>query len=205
MSESSPSPFMRLLPVGVTLLIAFALFSWAKNSYNDMVVLDEQVNTAWSQVENQYQRRADLIPNLVNTVKAYASHERKTLEGVIAARSQATSVSIDPRNLDENALRQFQAAQGQLSGALSRLMAVVEQYPALQANENFLELQAQLEGTENRISVERKRFNETAQKFNTAIRSFPTSLMASLAGFNTRTYFASDPGANHAPAVSFGE
>ena len=168
-----------------------------------MVTQDESVKTAWSQVENQYQRRLDLIPNLVNTVKGYASHERETLEGVINARANATKTTIDPSNLNEETMKQFQAAQGELSNALSRLMVVVERYPDLKANQNFLELQAQLEGTENRISVERKRFNETAQSYNTNIRSFPTNILAGMFGFQPKAYFAAESGAEKAPTVEF--
>jgi LemA protein len=145
----------------------------------------------------------DLIPNLVNTVKGYASHERETLEGVINARANATKTTIDPSNLNEETMKQFQAAQGELSNALSRLMVVVERYPDLKANQNFLELQAQLEGTENRISVERKRFNETAQSYNTNIRSFPTNILAGMFGFQPKAYFAAESGAEKAPTVEF--
>lgn len=148
----------------IIIAVVLVLFFWVRGVYNSMVTQDESVKTAWSQVENQYQRRLDLIPNLVNTVKGYASHERATLEGVINARANATKTTIDPTNLNEETMKQFQAAQGELSSALSRLMVVVERYPDLKANQNFMELQAQLEGTENRISVERKRFNEVAQK-----------------------------------------
>ncbi len=178
-------------------------FFWVKGSYNAMVAQDESVKTAWSQVENQYQRRADLIPNLVNTVKGYAQHEQETLQNVIEARAKATSVTIDPANLTPESLRHYQAAQGELSGALSRLMVVMERYPELKANENFKELQAQLEGTENRISVERKRFNETARTYNTAIRSFPAVLLAGIFNFRQRPYFAAAPGSETAPAVNF--
>ena len=144
----------------IIIAIVAVLFFWVKGAYNEMVTLDEGVNTAWSQVENQYQRRMDLIPNLVNTVKGYAAHEKETLEGVVNARAEATKTTIDPSNLNEETLKRFQAAQGELSSALSRLMVVVERYPELKANQNFSELQAQLEGTENRISVERKRFKK---------------------------------------------
>ena len=151
------------ITLGVIVFLVFAVFSWVKGSYNTMVSQDEGVKTAWSQVENQYQRRLDLIPNLVNTVKGYAAHEKETLEGVIDARAEATKTTSDPSNLNEESLKKFQAAQGELSSALSRLMVVMERYPDLKANQNFSELQAQLEGTENRIAVERKRFNEVAQ------------------------------------------
>ena len=178
----------------IIVIIFVSLFSWVKGTYNTMVTQDESVKTAWSQVENQYQRRMDLIPNLVNTVKGYATHEKETLEGVISARSEATKTTIDPSNLDEASLQRFQAAQGELSSALSRLMVVIERYPELKANQNFSELQAQLEGTENRITVERKRFNEVAQAYNTYIRSFPNNLLAGMFGFQTKAYFTAEPG-----------
>lgn len=168
-----------------------------------MVAQDENVKTAWSQVENQYQRRMDLIPNLVNTVKGYAAHEKETLEGVVSARAQATQTTIDPSNLNEESMKKFQAAQGELSSALSRLMVVLERYPDLKANQNFSELQAQLEGTENRISVERKRFNEVAQTYNTYIRSFPSNILAGMFGFQSKAYFTAETGAEKAPKVEF--
>ena len=187
----------------IIIAVVLVLFFWVRGVYNTLVTQDESVKTAWSQVENQYQRRLDLIPNLVNTVKGYASHERETLEGVINARANATKTTIDPSNLNEETMKQFQAAQGELSNALSRLMVVVERYPDLKANQNFLELQAQLEGTENRISVERKRFNETAQSYNTNIRSFPTNILAGMFGFQPKAYFAAESGAEKAPTVEF--
>ena len=187
----------------IIVIIFVSLFSWVKGTYNTMVTQDESVKTAWSQVENQYQRRMDLIPNLVNTVKGYATHEKETLEGVISARSEATKTTIDPSNLDEASLQRFQAAQGELSSALSRLMVVIERYPELKANQNFSELQAQLEGTENRITVERKRFNEVAQAYNTYIRSFPNTLLAGMFGFQTKAYFTAEPGSEKAPKVEF--
>ena len=187
----------------IIVIIFVSLFSWVKGTYNTMVTQDESVKTAWSQVENQYQRRMDLIPNLVNTVKGYATHEKETLEGVISARSEATKTTIDPSNLDEASLQRFQAAQGELSSALSRLMVVIERYPELKANQNFSELQAQLEGTENRITVERKRFNEVAQAYNTYIRSFPNNLLAGIFGFQTKAYFTAEPGSEKAPKVEF--
>ena len=193
--------FFALL--AIVLVVAAIGFFWVKGTYNTMVSQDENVKTAWSQVENQYQRRVDLIPNLVNTVKGYAAHERETLENVIAARAKATSTTIDPANLTPEAMQQFQAAQGQLSSALSRLMVVMERYPDLKANENFKELQAQLEGTENRIAVERKRFNETAQGYNTYIRSFPTTVLAGMFNFQQRPYFEAAQGASAAPSVNF--
>ncbi|WP_320168170.1 LemA family protein [Mangrovibacterium marinum] len=171
--------------------------------YNDMVDLEEQVSSQWAQVENVYQRRADLIPNLVNTVKGYASHEKETLEGVIEARSKATAVNLNADNLNPQSLQQFQQAQDGLSSALSRLMVVVERYPELKANQNFLDLQAQLEGTENRIAVERRKFNETTQKYNAFIRKFPRVIYAGWFGFEKKAYFAAEQGAEKAPEVNF--
>lgn len=188
--------------IGIVVVV-FLVFRWGVGINNRMVEMEEGVSASWSQVENVYQRRADLIPNLVNTVKGYASHERETLEGVIEARSKATSVNIDPSNLDAGALQRFQAAQGQLSSALSRLMVVVERYPDLKANENFLGLQAQLEGTENRIAVERRKFNESARGYNTFIRKFPQSFIANSQGFEKKAYFEAVKGADKAPEVQF--
>ncbi|WP_080905871.1 LemA family protein [Parabacteroides sp. Marseille-P3160] len=187
----------------ILVILAIGLFMWAKGVYNTMVVQDEGVKTAWSQVENQYQRRLDLIPNLVNTVKGYASHEQETLEGVVKARAAATQTSIDPSHITEESLQKFQSTQTELSSALSRLMVVVERYPELKANQNFLELQAQLEGTENRIAVERKRFNEVAQQYNTTVRSFPNNLFAGIFGFQQKAYFTADANAGKAPEVVF--
>jgi LemA protein len=189
-----------LLVIGA---IALLLFGSVRKSYNNMVMMEEGVTAQWSQVENVYQRRADLIPNLVNTVKGYASHERETLEGVINARAKATQVTIDPSNLDAAALQNFQEAQSGLSSALSRLMVVMEQYPDLKANQNFRDLQAQLEGTENRITVERMKFNETAQQFNVYIRKFPQNIMANMFGFEKKAYFEAQSGAERAPEVQF--
>ncbi|WFE83838.1 LemA family protein [Parabacteroides chongii] len=191
------------ITLAIIVVLLFAGYSWVKGTYNTMVTQDEGVKTAWSQVENQYQRRMDLIPNLVNTVKGYAAHERETLEGVVSARAEATKTTIDPSNLNEESMKKFQAAQGELSSALSRLMVVLERYPDLKANQNFSELQAQLEGTENRISVERKRFNETAQTYNTYIRSFPTNILAGMFGFQPKAYFSAESGAEKAPKVEF--
>ncbi|WP_075557479.1 LemA family protein [Parabacteroides timonensis] len=191
------------ITLAIIVVLLFAGYSWVKGSYNTMVTQDEGVKTAWSQVENQYQRRMDLIPNLVNTVKGYATHEKETLEGVVSARAEATKTTIDPSNLNEESMKKFQAAQGELSSALSRLMVVMERYPDLKANQNFLELQAQLEGTENRISVERKRFNETAQSYNTYIRTFPTNILAGMFGFQPKAYFSAESGAEKAPKVEF--
>ena len=191
------------ITIALIVVLLFAGYSWVKGTYNTMVTQDEGVKTAWSQVENQYQRRMDLIPNLVNTVKGYATHEKETLEGVVSARAEATKTTIDPSNLNEESMKKFQAAQGELSSALSRLMLVIERYPDLKANQNFSELQAQLEGTENRISVERKRFNETAQSYNTYIRSFPTNILAGMFGFQPKAYFSAESGAEKAPKVEF--
>lgn len=191
------------ITIAIIVVLLFAGYSWVKGTYNTMVTQDEGVKTAWSQVENQYQRRMDLIPNLVNTVKGYATHEKETLEGVVSARAEATKTTIDPSNLNEESMKKFQAAQGELSSALSRLMVVLERYPDLKANQNFSELQAQLEGTENRISVERKRFNETAQSYNTYIRTFPTNILAGMFGFQPKAYFSAESGAEKAPKVEF--
>ena len=168
-----------------------------------MVEYDETTITAWSNVENVYQRRADLIPNLVSTVKGYAAHEKETLTGVIEARAKASSISIDPSNLTAASMQQFQQAQSGLSSALSKLMVVVERYPDLKANQNFLELQSQLEGTENRIAVERRKFNETVKVYNTYIRSFPNNMVSGMYGFDRKTQFAADAGADKVPEVKF--
>ena len=173
------------------------------SGYNDMVELDENVNREWSQVENQYQRRLDLIPNLVNVVKGYASHEKETLEGVIEARAKATQTTIDPSNMTEEQLANFQKSQDGLSGALNRLMVVVEKYPELKANENFLQLQAQLEGTENRITVARKGYNDAATIYNKKVRRFPNSMLAGIFGFSVRPQFKAQEGAESAPTVQF--
>ena len=185
------------------LLAAVVAFLFSSCGYNKMVEMDEQVTSQWAQVENVYQRRADLIPNLVNTVKGYAAHERETLEGVIEARSKATSVNIDPKNLTPESIQQFNQAQDGLSSALSRLMVVVERYPDLKANQNFLDLQAQLEGTENRITVERQKFNQTTQTYNAYIRKFPQVIYAGWFGFDKKTYFEAQQGAEKAPEVQF--
>ena len=189
--------------IGIIVIAGLLLYSSIKGTYNKMVSLDEGVTSQWAQVENVYQRRADLIPNLVATVKGYAAHERETLEGVIEARSKATSVTIDPSNLNAASIQQFQAAQDGLSSALSKLMVVVERYPDLKANQNFLELQTQLERTENRIAVERRTFNSTAQNYNTFIRSFPKNIYASMFGFEKKAYFSAQAGAEKAPQVEF--
>lgn len=198
---------MKLSKGLITLLVvlgaALLVFLWAKNSYNSMVTKEEGVTSAWAQVENVYQRRADLIPNLVATVKGYAAHEQETLEGVVNARAKATQTTIDPTKLTEESMKQFQAAQGELGSALQKLMVVVERYPDLKANQNFLELQSQLEGSENRITVERQKFNETARAYNTYIRQFPKNILSSIFGFERKAYFEATEGADIAPKVEF--
>ena len=189
-----------LAVIAVLLLLAY---SSVKNSYNSMVSGEEGVKAQWSQVENVYQRRSDLIPNLVNTVKGYANFEKETLTQVIEARAKATSVNINPDKLDAQSIQNFQNAQSGLSSALSRLMVVVEKYPDLKANQNFLDLQAQLEGTENRITVERQKFNESAQAYNTLIRKFPKNIFAGMFGFEKKAYFEAEKGAEKAPQVQF--
>ena len=176
---------------------------WGVSAYNGLVKMDESVSTAWSNVENQYQRRADLIPNLVNTVKGYAAHEKETFQAVTEARSKATQMSINADELTPEKMLAYQKAQGEVGAALSRLLAITEAYPDLKANENFKELQAQLEGTENRISVERKNFNEVARSYNTAVRTFPKTLIAGMCGFDKRPYFEAEEGASKAPEVQF--
>lgn len=183
--------------------VVVVIVLWAVSGYNGLVSMDEQVANKWSNVETQYQRRADLIPNLVNTVKGYATHEQTTLESVVKARSEATQVKIDPTDLTAEKMAEFQKAQGNVTSALGRLLMVAENYPQLKANENFLELQSQLEGTENRISVARKDFNDTAKEYNTAIRRFPKNILAGLFGFDKKAYFEADKGAEQAPEVKF--
>lgn len=173
------------------------------STYNNMVTLDEAVKTSWSNVETQYQRRADLIPNLVSTVKGYASHEQSTLQAVIDARSKATSVNISMDEITPEKMAEYQKAQSAVTSALGRLIAVSESYPELKANQNFLELQAQLEGTENRITVARKEFNETTQTYNVAVRRFPANLVAMLFGFDQKPYYEADESAAAAPKVEF--
>ena len=191
---------ITLIVVGVVLLGGFI---WIKNAYNNMVVSDENVQAAWAQVENVYQRRADLIPNLVSTVKGYAAHESETLESVVSARAKATQVTVDPTDITPEAISQFNAAQGELSTALGRLLLIQENYPDLKAIQNFLELQAQLEGTENRIATERMKFNEAAKAFNTGIRKFPDNIIASMFGFEKKAYFEAQAGTETAPKVEF--
>ena len=187
----------------ILVAVIAALAMWVISAYNGMVKMDESVSTAWSNVENQYQRRTDLIPNLVNTVKGYAAHEKETFEAVVSARSKATQMTVDPENLTPEKLQEYQKAQGEIGAALGRLLAITENYPELKANENFKELQAQLEGTENRISVERRNFNEVARTYNTSIRTFPKSILAGMFGFDKRPYFEAEEGANKAPEVKF--
>jgi len=181
--------------VGVLVLGVF----WFVSSGNSLIAMEEGVNSSWSQVENVYQRRSDLIPNLVNTVKGYAKHEAEVLEQVTQARASVGQIRVN----SPSDLQKFDQAQGQLSNALSRLMVVAEKYPELKANQNFLELQSQLEGTENRITVERQRFNTAAQAFNTAIRQFPGSIVAGSKGMKARTYFEAKKGSENAPEVKF--
>ncbi len=187
----------------IILAVVAIIAVWAVTGYNGLVKSDEHVSTAWSNVENQYQRRADLIPNLVNTVKGYAAHEKETLDAVTAARTRATQVTVDAENLTPEKLQEFQKAQGEVGAALGRLLAITEAYPDLKANENFRELQAQLEGTENRISVERRNFNEAARAYNTSIRVFPRNILAGMFGFEKRAYFEAEAGVEKAPEVKF--
>ena len=189
--------------LAVVVALVLILFFWIKGMYNSMVRMDENVSQAWAQVENVYQRRADLIPNLVATVKGYAEHESETLESVIAARSRATQVTVDPSELSEEEIAEFQEAQGELGAALGRLLLLTENYPDLKASRNFSELQAQLEGTENRIATERMKYNETARAYNTSVRSFPKNIIASIFDFSTKGYFKASDGAENAPKVEF--
>ncbi len=193
----------KFLPLIIIIIILIGLFKWGVGLNNTMVEKQESAKTQWANVESAYQRRADLIPNLVNTVKGYASHEKETLEGVIQARANATKTTIDPTNVTPEQMAAFQKAQQGLSGALSKLMVVVEKYPDLKANQNFLELQSQLEGTENRINVERNRYNEKARDYNVYIRKFPASIIASFLNFDPLTLFQSAEGSQNAPNVKF--
>ena len=188
-----------VIPVVILVLLAL----WGISKYNGLVDLDQNVKSQWSQVENQYQRRSDLIPNLVNVVKGYATHERETLEGVITARSKATSTTINASDMDEATLKRFQQSQDALSSALSRLLVVAEKYPDLKANEQFLDLSKQLEGTENRIATARRDFNNAAQEYNTKRNKFPTVIIAGITGFRERPYFTSQAGSEVAPTVDF--
>lgn len=194
---------MKRTVIIVSAIVLAVVAAWAIMGYNGLVQADEAVSTAWSNVGNQYQRRADLIPNLVNTVKGYAAHEQETLDAVVAARTRATQVTVDAENMTPEQLRQYQKAQGEVGTALGRLLAITEAYPDLKANSNFLELQAQLEGTENRISVARMKFNEAAKEYNTSIRKFPKNLLASMFGFEKRPYFEAQEGVENVPAVQF--
>jgi LemA protein len=193
--------FKKFLPWIILGIIAL----WGIAKYNGMVGKDQEVKRTWADVESDYQRRMDLIPNLVNTVKGYANFEQETLTKVVEARAKATSVNIDPSNLTPDKLAQFQQAQDGVSSALGRLMVVMEKYPDLKANQNFLDLQAQLEGTENRISVARKRFNEAVQTYNSAILGFPSNIVAMIGGFKEKGFFKSADGADKAPTVDFGK
>ncbi|MBQ2187564.1 MAG: LemA family protein [Bacteroidales bacterium] len=192
-----------LVTILVIVAVVLVIYLWFKSGYNAMVEKQEAVQAQWAQVENVYQRRADLIPNLVATVKGYAQHEQGTLTAVIEARAKATSVNIDPSNITPEQLAQFQEAQDQLSGALSRLLVSIERYPDLKANENFMALQAQLEGTENRITVERQKFNEKAMEYNQYIRKFPRNIIAGMFDFEKVGYFKAQAGAETAPKVEF--
>ena len=187
----------------ITLAVVAVIALWSISAYNGMVGMDEGVQGKWADVETQYQRRSDLIPNLVNTVKGYAAHEKETLAAVVQARSEATSVKIDPTNMTAEQMAQYQQAQNGVSSALGKLLVVVEKYPDLKANQNFLELQAQLEGTENRITVARRNFNEAAKEYNTAIRRFPKNILAGMFGFEKKAYFEAEQGAEKAPQVEF--
>ena len=187
----------------ITIVVIALVAIWGISSYNGLVSMDENVSNQWANVETQYQRRSDLIPNLVNTVKGYAKHESETLESVMAARSQATQGKIDPSNCTPQQLAAYQKAQGDVTTALGKLLAITENYPDLKANQNFLELQSQLEGTENRINVARKDFNDTAKKYNTSLRRFPRNIIASMFGFEKRNYFEAEAGAEKAPKVEF--
>ena len=198
---------MKMKRSYVTLIVIVAvvlvLFFWIKGMYNSMVRTDETVSQAWAQVENVYQRRADLVPNLVATVKGYAEHESSTLEAVVEARAKATQATVDPSTLSEEELARFMSVQNELGTAIGRLLVSVERYPDLKANQNFLELQAQLEGTENRITVERQKFNEAARNYNVTIRRFPNNIFAGMFGFEKKGYFEASEGAEQAPVVSF--
>ena len=187
----------------ITIVVIVLVALWGISSYNGLVGMDENVSNKWANVETQYQRRSDLIPNLVNTVKGYAKHESQTLEAVMAARSQATQVKIDPSNCTPQQLAAYQKAQGDVTTALGKLLAITENYPDLKANQNFLELQSQLEGTENRINVARKDFNDVAKEYNKTIRKFPKNIIAGMCGFEKHNYFEAEAGAEKAPKVEF--
>lgn len=188
--------------ISVVALVAIVAL-WAMSAYNKLVVADESVTTEWANVESQYQRRADLIPNLVSTVKGYAAHEQETLDAVVSARAKATQMTVDAKDLTPEKLQEYQAAQGEVGAALGRLLMITENYPDLKANQNFMALQEQLEGTENRIQVARQKFNLTAKTYNTSIRRFPTNILAGMFGFESKAYFEAEAGADKAPKVEF--
>lgn len=187
----------------ITLGVVFVIVAWCVSGYNGLVQMDEGVQNKWADVETQYQRRADLIPNLVNTVKGYAAHEKETLSEVVKARSEATSVKFDAENMSAEQMAAFQKAQSGVSSALSKLLMVVEKYPDLKANQNFLELQSQLEGTENRITVARRDYNAVAKEYNSTVRKFPKNIIAGMFGFEKKAYFEAEQGAEKAPDVQF--
>ena len=192
-----------IITLGIIAIVIIGAIVACVSTYNGLVTMDENVNGQWANVETQYQRRADLIPNLVNTVKGYASHEKQTLEGVVEARSKATQIKVDANDLTPAKLAEYQKAQGAVSSALGKLLAITENYPDLKATQNFLELQAQLEGTENRINVARKNFNDAAQAYNTSIRRFPKNIFAGMFGFDKKAYFEAEEGTEKAPKVEF--
>ena len=195
--------FLKKHKTIVIIAVLAIIAMWGISAYNGLVSMDEGVQTKWADVETQYQRRADLIPNLVNTVKGYAAHESETLQAVVEARAKATSVNIDPTNMTTEQIANFQKAQDGVTSALGRLLVTVEKYPELKASENFRELQTQLEGTENRISVARRDFNEAARKYNTTLRSFPKNILANMFGFEKKAYFEAQEGSEQAPTVQF--
>lgn len=198
---------MELIKKNLGLVITIGIIAiavmWCISGYNGLVSMDEGVQNKWADVETQYQRRADIIPNLVNTVKGYAAHEKETLESVVKARSEATSVKIDPSNMTAEQMAQYQNAQNGVTSALSKLLLVVEKYPDLKANQNFQELQSQLEGTENRIAVARRDYNAVAKEYNTAVRKFPKNILAGMFGFEKKEYFEAQEGSEAAPEVKF--
>ena len=194
---------ISIIIVAVIAFFAVSLIIWGTRVYNNMVTMNEGVTSQWGNVETAYQRRADLIPNFVNTVKGAANFEQSTLTQVIEARANATKVTIDPTKMTAENMQQFQQAQGQLSSALGRLMVVMEQYPELKATQNFRDLQVELEGTENRISVERRKFNDMAREFNTYIKRFPQNFLSGMFGFDAKPYFEAQEGAEKAPEVKF--
>ncbi len=194
---------MKRTTLIIVLVVVAAVVAYGVSVYNSLAKASQEVSSAWSNVEAQYQRRADLIPNLVNTVKGYAAHESETLQSVVAARAEATSITVDGANMTAEQFENYVQAQGKVTSALGRLIAVAESYPELKANQNFLELQAQLEGTENRISVERQRYNEVVKSFNNRVVTFPNNLLASMFGFSAKEYFAAQQGTDVAPVVEF--